>query len=46
LCCNSKENSYLKEGEKLKFDVSEDSPTEDEYDLKRKSAAPKIVFSK
>lgn len=29
----------IKEGEKLKFDVSEDSPTEDEYELKRKSAA-------
>lgn len=36
----------IKEGEKLKFDVSEDSPTEDEYDPKRRSVAPKIVFSK
>ncbi len=36
----------IKEGEKLKFDVSEDSPTEEEYDPKKRSGAPKIVFSK
>ena len=33
----------IKEGEKLKFDVSEDSPTEDEYDPKIKKFGPKIM---
>lgn len=36
----------IKEGEKLKFDVSEDSPTEDDYEQKRRSATRRIVFSK
>jgi hypothetical protein len=36
----------IKEGEKLKFDVSEESPTEDDYEQKRRSAAPRMVFSK
>jgi hypothetical protein len=39
----------IKEGDKLKFDVSEDSPTEDDYHQNRRSATagPKqIVFSK